>query len=219
MRRIAIEAAELGVSEIFVTGGEPFMLADIGDILAACAAAAPTTVLTNGMLFAGRRLETLRSLPRERVTLQISLDSPTPERHDRHRGKGTWARAWKGIERARAEGFRVRLAATVSNDDGGRGIPRLPRRASDQRGGSGDPAHCAARLRHAGHRAGARGSGARSDDHGGRRVIGIRSEPRMPICWSAAKFFRSPIPSPRCAAPSIANSEHQRRLAMIFNCA
>jgi sulfatase maturation enzyme AslB (radical SAM superfamily) len=68
------------------------------------------------MLFAGSRLETLRSLQRERVTLQISLDSPTPERHESHRGKGTWARAWQGIERARAEGFRVRLAATVSTE-------------------------------------------------------------------------------------------------------
>jgi len=117
VRRIAREVAELGVSEIFVTGGEPFMLADIGEILAVCAAAAPTTVLTNGMLFAGRQLATLRALPRDRVTLQISLDSPTPERHDCHRGKGTWARAWKGIERARAEGFRVRIAATVSSDE------------------------------------------------------------------------------------------------------
>ena len=117
VRRIAREVAELGVSEIFVTGGEPFMLADIGEILAVCAAAAPTTVLTNGMLFAGRQLATLRALPRDRVTLQISLDSPTPERHDSRRGKGTWARAWKGIERARAEGFRVRIAATVSSDE------------------------------------------------------------------------------------------------------
>jgi len=116
VRRIAIEAAELGVAEIFVTGGEPFMLPDIGEIIVACAATAPTTVLTNGMLFAGSKLVTLRSLPRERVTLQISLDSPTPERHESHRGKGTWARTWKGIERARAEGFRVRLAATVSSD-------------------------------------------------------------------------------------------------------
>jgi pyruvate-formate lyase-activating enzyme/TusA-related sulfurtransferase len=116
VRRIAMEATELGVREIFVTGGEPFMLPDIGEILAACAAAAPTTVLTNGMLFAGSRLETLRALPRERITFQISLDSPTPERHDSHRGKGTWARAWNGIQRARAEGFRVRLAATVSSD-------------------------------------------------------------------------------------------------------
>ena len=116
VQRIADEAAGLGVGEFFLTGGEPFLLPDIGEIVAACATAAPTTVLTNGMLFAGRRLESLRGLPRGRVTLQISLDSPSPERHDRHRGRGTWARAWKGIERARAEGFRVRLAATVSDD-------------------------------------------------------------------------------------------------------
>jgi pyruvate-formate lyase-activating enzyme len=116
VRRIATEAAELGVSEMFVTGGEPFLLPDIGKILAACAAAVPTTVLTNGMLFAGRRLEPLLSLPRDRLTLQISLDSPTPVRHDRHRGTGTWARAWRGIERAQSEGFRVRLAATVATD-------------------------------------------------------------------------------------------------------
>jgi pyruvate-formate lyase-activating enzyme/TusA-related sulfurtransferase len=116
VRQIAAEAAGLGVREIFVTGGEPFLLADIGEILNACTTAAATTVLTNGMLLAGRRLESLRALPRDRLTLQISLDSPTPERHDRHRGTGTWARAWNGIDRARAEGFRVRLAATVSSD-------------------------------------------------------------------------------------------------------
>jgi hypothetical protein len=73
-------------------------------------------VLTNGMLLAGRRLQTLRSLPSDRLTLQISLDSPTPELHDRHRGAGTWLRAWQGVECARGEGFRVRLAATVSTD-------------------------------------------------------------------------------------------------------
>ena len=122
VQRIADEAAQLGVSEIFVTGGEPFLLADIAEILAACAVAAPATVLTNGMLFAGRGLDVLRSLSRDRVTLQISLDSSTPERHDLHRGKGTWARAWAGVERARAEGFRVRLAATVSSDEEAEGF-------------------------------------------------------------------------------------------------
>lgn len=116
IQRIASEARALGVSEIFVTGGEPFLLPDIAEILTACAATAPTTVLTNGMLFSGRRLLALQALPRDRVTLQISLDSPTPERHDRHRGPGTWARAWHGIRQARGEGFRVRLAATVSTD-------------------------------------------------------------------------------------------------------
>ena len=116
VQRIAREAAELGVKEIFVTGGEPFLLEDIGDVLLACAATAPTTVLTNGMLFAGRRGQSLRALPRDRVVLQISLDSATPELHDLHRGAGTWARTREGIQRARAHGFRVRLAATVSTD-------------------------------------------------------------------------------------------------------
>ncbi len=116
VQRIAREAAELGVKEIFVTGGEPFLLEDIGDILVACAAAVPTTVLTNGMLFTGRRAESLRALPRDRIVLQISLDSATPALHDLHRGPGTWARALEGVQRARAQGFRVRLAATVSTD-------------------------------------------------------------------------------------------------------
>jgi TusA-related sulfurtransferase len=116
VRRIAREASELGVKEIFVTGGEPFLLADIGEILLSCAATVPTTVLTNGMLFAGRRIETLRALPRDRIVLQVSLDSATPQLHDLHRGPGTWARTREGIQRARAHGFRVRLAATVSTD-------------------------------------------------------------------------------------------------------
>jgi hypothetical protein len=117
VQRIAREAAQLGVEEIFVTGGEPFLLEDIGQILLACAAVAPTTVLTNGMLFTGRRAESLQALPRDRIVLQMSLDSATPELHDLHRGQGTWARTREGIERARALGFRVRLAATVSTDD------------------------------------------------------------------------------------------------------
>lgn len=116
VQQITREAAELGVKEIFVTGGEPFLLEDIGEILLSCAATAPTTVLTNGMLFSGRRGESLRKLPHDRIVLQISLDSPTPNLHDLHRGPGTWARTREGIQRARAEGFRVRLAATVSTD-------------------------------------------------------------------------------------------------------
>jgi len=114
VQQIAREAKQLGVKEIFVTGGEPFLLEDIGEILLACTEVAPTTVLTNGILW--RRADTLRALPRDRIVLQISLDSPTPDRHDLHRGRGTWARTRAGIQLARALGFRVRLAATVSTD-------------------------------------------------------------------------------------------------------
>src|ERR1700736_2988348 len=116
VQQIAREAPGLGVKEISVPGGEPFLLENIGEILVACAVAAPTTVLTNGMLFTGRRAGSLRALPRDRIVLQISLDSATPKLHDLHRGPGTWARAREGIKRARSLGFRVRLAATVSTD-------------------------------------------------------------------------------------------------------
>jgi sulfatase maturation enzyme AslB (radical SAM superfamily) len=116
VRRIAGEAHGLGVEHLLLTGGEPFLLPDIEEIVNACTANAPTTVLTNGMLFAGQRREALARMTRD-VTLQISLDSATPPLHELHRGRGTWARAWRGVQTARALGFRVRLAATVSSDE------------------------------------------------------------------------------------------------------
>jgi pyruvate-formate lyase-activating enzyme len=116
VRRIAAEAPPLGVRAFYVTGGEPFLLPDIDALVATLAESAPVTLLTNGMLFRGPRLAALKRLPRDRVTLQISLDSPTATVHDSHRGRGTWQRALEGIETARAEGFRVRLAATVATD-------------------------------------------------------------------------------------------------------
>ena len=96
-----------------LTGGEPFLLPDIDELVAACTSVLPTTLLTNGMLLHGRRLERLRRMDRERLALQISLDSPTPELHDSHRGAGSWARAVEGIHTAQSEGFRVRVAATL----------------------------------------------------------------------------------------------------------
>ncbi|GAB3416162.1 radical SAM protein [Flindersiella endophytica] len=111
--RLAEQAAEAGVGEIFLTGGEPFMLPDLDQIVAACVTRLPTTLLTNGMLFRGSRLAMLRRMPRDEFTLQISLDSATPDTHNRHRGTGSWQRALDGVETARTEGFRVRVAATV----------------------------------------------------------------------------------------------------------
>ena len=113
VRRLANEASEAGVSELILTGGEPFLLPDIDELVAACTAMLPTTLLTNGMLFRGRRLEALRRMDRSRLALQISLDSGTPDLHDSHRGQGSWERAVAGIRIARDEGFRVRVAATL----------------------------------------------------------------------------------------------------------
>jgi pyruvate-formate lyase-activating enzyme/TusA-related sulfurtransferase len=218
VRRIALEAVDLGVNEIFVTGGEPFMLPDIGEILVSCAAAAPTTVLTNGMLFAGSRLETLCSLPRERITFQISLDSPTPERHESHRGKGTWARTWNGIERARAEGFRVRLAATVSTEaeaeefrnfldahhvaEENRVIRRIALRGSAKEGIALARADLVPEVTITSEGVFWHPVGAEDNDLLVRREI-------FPLAESFAAVRRA----------FDRESEHQRRLARIFNCA
>lgn len=107
------EAVELGFKRVFMTGGEPFILPNIAQIISASSSVLPTTVLTNGMLFTGSRLKALESLSRDGVTLQISLDSPTPEVHDLHRGTGSWAKALAGITKAKELGFRVRVAATA----------------------------------------------------------------------------------------------------------
>ena len=111
--QLADEAADAGVSELILTGGEPFLLPDLDDLVAACTARLPTTLLTNAMLFRGRRLQMLQRMHRDRLVLQVSLDSATPELHDRHRGARSWERAVAGIRIAQAEGFRVRVAATL----------------------------------------------------------------------------------------------------------
>ncbi len=115
-RQIAREAPALGVRELFATGGEPFLLPDVDDIVNTLAEVAPLTLLTNGMLFDGPRRAALERLPRDRVALQISLDSPDATLHDSHRGAGAWQRAVRGIDIARGLGFRVRLAGTVATD-------------------------------------------------------------------------------------------------------
>lgn len=116
VRQLAGEAVAAGVSELILTGGEPFLLPDLAQLVAACTEALPTTLLTNGMLFHGRRLETLKAMDRERLTLQISLDSATSEAHDQHRGQGSWQRAVDGIRTAQALGFAVKVAATLPAD-------------------------------------------------------------------------------------------------------
>ncbi|MEO8107924.1 MAG: radical SAM protein [Actinomycetes bacterium] len=114
VRRAVNDGIAAGVRELYLTGGEPFMHPDLAEIVDICTSAAPTVMLTNGMLFRGSRRKTLDAMPRENLILQISLDSPTPDLHDLHRGAGSWQRAVDGITTARSMGFHVRLAATLA---------------------------------------------------------------------------------------------------------
>jgi hypothetical protein len=120
------EFRSLGGREVFLTGGEPFMHPRLGELVTA-AEGLERTILTNAMIFGrGRRREVLESFDRS-VTLQVSLDSATPELHDRQRGEGAWARAVDGIALAASLGFRVRVAATLYEPDP-HGVEALHRR-------------------------------------------------------------------------------------------
>lgn len=110
------EFAEMGGREVFLTGGEPFLHPELDELVRA-AEGFERTILTNAMVFGrGRRREVLERMDRS-VTLQVSLDSAGPELHDSQRGRGSWARAMDGIGLAHSLGYRVRVAATMFDED------------------------------------------------------------------------------------------------------
>ncbi len=119
-RRLVDEAVAYGIDELFITGGEPFLLPDIGERVRYAAARIPTAVHTNAMLFHGRRRRELERLARHpRLTLQSSLDGARAETHDRWRGAGSWQKAMDGIEYARELGLPLRVAMTETPDNRG----------------------------------------------------------------------------------------------------
>ena len=118
VRQIVDEAVDLGFGEVFFTGGEPFLLDDIYDMLAYAAPRLKTTVLTNGMLLKGTRLERLRAVAHPNLTVQVSLDGARAEHHDAWRGAGTWIKTVKGVKALQQAGFRVRLGTTETPANG-----------------------------------------------------------------------------------------------------
>ncbi|MGD8462857.1 MAG: radical SAM protein [Anaerolineae bacterium] len=112
VQRLVDEAVSLGFGHFFFTGGEPFILDEIYDMLAYASARAETTVLTNAMLLHGKRLERLATIAGDNLVVQVSLDGATAQQHDAYRGAGTWAKTVEAIQRLQARGFRLRLSTT-----------------------------------------------------------------------------------------------------------
>ena len=120
-REIVDEAVGEGFEELYVTGGEPFAEPDIVAMLEYASDLLPTVVLTNAMLFTGRRrrAELERLADRPRLVLQTSLDGARPETHDRFRGAGSWRKAMEGIEIGRSLGLPMRAAMTETAANAG----------------------------------------------------------------------------------------------------
>lgn len=101
-------AAQMGVKEIFFTGGEPFLHPHLPNMLREALAVAPTTILTNGTLLREVMVEELASIEREArysLEIRISLDGYTAESNDALRGRGVFYRVLDAVARMSRHGL------------------------------------------------------------------------------------------------------------------
>jgi hypothetical protein len=105
------EAERLGTREIGFTGGEPFMNRDIVTMLrSALDRGFEVLVLTNAMRPMRRFESALLALPRDRLTMRVSLDHHSQAVHEAERGAGSWPKALDGLKWLAANGFRLAVA-------------------------------------------------------------------------------------------------------------
>lgn len=104
------------VTEIGFTGGEPFLNPQmIGMAEAALEAGHDCLILTNAMrpMTRPRMRDGLRDLIArfgDRLTLRVSLDHHSPEKHDEERGAGAFERTLDGMRLLRDAGARMAVA-------------------------------------------------------------------------------------------------------------
>jgi len=117
MLELAREAAEVGFSGIGVTGGEPFLVPDMPQLLQDLSQILPVLVLTNGTLFSRALLERMAVLRDADVTLQISLDHAEAEANDVMRGPENFRKVVEAVPELLRRGIAVRIATTVEQED------------------------------------------------------------------------------------------------------
>lgn len=96
------QAKELGVKEIYYTGGEPFLHQDFLEILGRTLQDFPVSVLTNGLPINNQRADRLEYLYNKScysLEIRISLDDYDEKRNDAVRGKGTFLQALNAYKR------------------------------------------------------------------------------------------------------------------------
>ena len=117
MLDLAREAKEVGFERIGITGGEPFLVPGMPDLLRELSQILPVLVLTNGTLFGRALLDRMDVLREADVTLQLSLDHPDPEANDVMRGPENFRRVVEAVPELLRRGIAVRIATTLEQED------------------------------------------------------------------------------------------------------
>ncbi len=114
----AREGKELGFTALGVTGGEPFILEYMPELIAKLASELPTIVLSNATVFNARRLRSMEPLADLPVHVQISLDHPDPDVNDEMRGPENFHKVVEAVPRLVERGIGVRIATTLEDPAG-----------------------------------------------------------------------------------------------------
>jgi MoaA/NifB/PqqE/SkfB family radical SAM enzyme len=114
MIEVARQARDLGFTGLGVTGGEPFLLPWLPEVVGEMARELPVVLLTNGTLFAGDRIERAAVFAGHDVAIQISLDSHIPDVNDMARGSDNFAKVVEAVPRLVERGVTIRIATTTA---------------------------------------------------------------------------------------------------------
>ncbi|MBN2168660.1 MAG: radical SAM protein [Actinobacteria bacterium] len=110
------QCAELGMTDLIITGGEPFMRPDLDVLIKRivdnnCV----PDMFTNGTMLTDENLRKVKDAGCD--TLFVSIDSPCENEHDVLRGReGAWKKAVEGIRRAVEMGMQVGLSTYLGEE-------------------------------------------------------------------------------------------------------
>lgn len=113
IRRISREADELGLARFVITGGEPLVMKDFDEVVAAIDPDRHYVITdTNGWFLDLAKAKHLKSIGVEKV--QLSLDSMVEADHDAFRNKpGSYKRVMRAIDAAREAGLNLILSTVL----------------------------------------------------------------------------------------------------------
>ena len=114
-KRVIAQCLDLGTTNITFTGGEPLLFAGLEELLSSIPREkAVALVFTNAQALSEQRARSLKEAGAWGI--QISLDSPDPEEHDRFRAAGSFEAVEKGVKAARKAGLLVGLSTYATNE-------------------------------------------------------------------------------------------------------
>ena len=114
IRSVIDQIHDMGINYVTVSGGEPLMHEHFYEILEYISKRNMNTMITtNGTLLDDGAVKRIKALGVDSV--QISLDSPVAETHDRFRGlQGAFQRSVEGVRLCKENGLKVSIMSTLS---------------------------------------------------------------------------------------------------------